>query len=481
MSEKQVFYMSADNMKLLLCILSLPLIFLLAGRATHADNTTACSELNYTPINNISSPVVISQVLYDAEGSDTGKEFVEIFSNNDGNVRGMLELYSGNGGNPDDWTLELRANVTLFSHSFYLIGENNISVELDTTTNLDLGNGPDSARIIFISNGETFNDTVGWGSQFADSEYYEGTPAIDVEAGRSIMRKSCIYNNSFFFIDRNNNSRDFFSSEPSPRNSPKRGNESLALTLNVMNEPPSLAVSLPDDSSEEGTQIMPAAGRTRILRVAAEVTDANGWADIKQVRAILKGSSSPAILQNKTLERADIVSETEAAFEANLSMPFYLLPGDYYISVSATDNSTTSTVNRSFTYLKVSSVSIDAADIILAGAPGETVELIGDLDFSTSDRATIRNTGNTPVNIGILSTDFIGPSIIPASSVDFTFLDNDFSSASAGTLSSQLKIINLNLQPGEDSLREFSLRTRMPFTLPGAYSGKISIFAISSE
>ena len=169
----------------------------------------------------IAGHVVISEVLYDASGVDAGKEWIELYNptNSDINLDGYA-IESGNGANPDDWTSEWvgTASDIIPAHGFFLIGESDVVPKPDYITTLDLQNGPDGVRL-----NDTLGiiDTVGWGTH-VHTEYYEGTPYIDVSAGNSIERKSSLTNNENEGNgwDTNNNSADFVTRTiPQPQNS----------------------------------------------------------------------------------------------------------------------------------------------------------------------------------------------------------------------------------------------------------------------
>ena len=165
--------------------------------------------------------VVISEVLYDAEGSDEGQEFVELYNPTaqDVDITGW-KLEWGNGNYTDAWETEVTFEATLHAYSFYLVGEENVT-GADIVADLDLQNGPDAVRI--VDENDQIMDLVGYGeeSDFNNSEYYEGTPMYDVQEGHSIERKpgfeDPLHGNG---QDTDNNIVDFLDREtPEPQNS----------------------------------------------------------------------------------------------------------------------------------------------------------------------------------------------------------------------------------------------------------------------
>ncbi len=159
------------------------------------------------------SHVVINEILYDPEGSDTGLEFVELVNcGREGVPLGGWTLETGNGANPDDWTVEWIGGDFDYIEvgGILLIGESAVVPEPDFVTALDLQNGPDGLR---LTDGENVVDVVGWGEPLFH-EYYEGSPAEDVPSGSSLARSPDCY-------DHDDNAFDF---RPEPSPTPGAGN-----------------------------------------------------------------------------------------------------------------------------------------------------------------------------------------------------------------------------------------------------------------
>ncbi len=156
----------------------------------------------------LSAHVVINEVLYDPDGSDSGHEFVELMNCG---ASGLLltgwVLETGNGANPDDWTVEWIGGDLdyLDPGGIFLIGESDVVPAPDYETPLDLQNGPDAAR---LTDGLQVVDLVGWGEPLFQG-YYEGSPAEDAASGYSLARIPDCY-------DHDANSLDFSSSVPTP-------------------------------------------------------------------------------------------------------------------------------------------------------------------------------------------------------------------------------------------------------------------------
>ncbi|MBU1700168.1 MAG: lamin tail domain-containing protein [Candidatus Eisenbacteria bacterium] len=157
------------------------------------------------------SRVVINEIFYDPQGSDTGKEYVELF--NAGLSSIVLDdiiLESGNGARPESWSVEWAApsNLVLDPGAFLWIGgvPEGYSGSPDFETTLHLQNGPDAAR---VRRGDEVIDLVGWGV-LEYPVYYEGLPAPDLPSGEALGRMPD-------GNDTGDNSRDFQAlSSPSP-------------------------------------------------------------------------------------------------------------------------------------------------------------------------------------------------------------------------------------------------------------------------
>jgi hypothetical protein len=153
--------------------------------------------------------IVINEVLYDPEGSDTGCEFVEIANcGREGVSLTGWVLETGNGASPDDWTVEWVGGDLdyLQPGAILLVGESDVVPAPDYVTALDLQNGPDGLR---VTDGHAVVDLVGWGEPLFQ-EYYEGSPAGDAASGSSLARVPDCF-------DHDDNSLDFVAcSTPTP-------------------------------------------------------------------------------------------------------------------------------------------------------------------------------------------------------------------------------------------------------------------------
>jgi len=146
---------------------------------------------------------LISELFYDAVGSDDGQSFVEI-SGVPGTVLDGFVLEGVNGSNGD-----VGPSIALSG----VIGDDGLFVVADATSagesavagadllaNFDFQNGPDS---VVLRHGGAVVDALGYGV-FAAGEIFagEGSPAEDAPAGSSLARR-------FADLDRDDNALDF--------------------------------------------------------------------------------------------------------------------------------------------------------------------------------------------------------------------------------------------------------------------------------
>lgn len=148
--------------------------------------------------------VTLSEILYDAPGSDDGKTFVELFGPPGFPLTGWsLEGVNGAGGGT---THHVDLSSLAFPGDGFLVvadskaGESAIAGADFLVPDFDLQNGPDS---VVLYRGSVRVDAVGYGA-FGGSGFFagEGSPAVDVPAGFSLARR-------YADLDTGDNSTDF--------------------------------------------------------------------------------------------------------------------------------------------------------------------------------------------------------------------------------------------------------------------------------
>ena len=146
---------------------------------------------------------VISEVLYDAAGSDDGLVFVEIFGAPATDLTGMtIEGVNGADGSVGP-VIALVGTIPadgIFVLADEASGGGTLVPDADQLANFDLQNGPDS---VVLRSGPSVLDALGYG-EFDPGEVFagEGSPAPDPAAGSSLAR-------TFADVDTDDNAADF--------------------------------------------------------------------------------------------------------------------------------------------------------------------------------------------------------------------------------------------------------------------------------
>jgi hypothetical protein len=176
---------------------------------------------------------VLSEVFYDAVGTDNGFVFVEIHGEAGTQLDGLtVEGINGSGGGV---TVSLALSGVIPGDGLYVLADDGgggvTSVPgADQLLDFDFQNGPDS---ILLRDGGTVLDALGYGV-FGAGEVFagEGSPAPDPPAGSSLARR-------FADIDSDDNAADFVVLDlPTPGSAPLSGipepSSGLLLTLGLL-------------------------------------------------------------------------------------------------------------------------------------------------------------------------------------------------------------------------------------------------------
>jgi len=154
---------------------------------------------------------ILSEVYYDAPGSDDGQSFVELLGSPGTSLEGyVLEGVNGSNGAVGP-TIVLSGSIGasgLFVVADQMSDGSTMVVAADLLANFDFQNGPDS---VVLRQGEVIADALGYGV-FSPTEIFagEGMAAPDVSAGASLARL-------FANVDTDDNASDFVAlSTPTP-------------------------------------------------------------------------------------------------------------------------------------------------------------------------------------------------------------------------------------------------------------------------
>jgi uncharacterized protein len=162
----------------------------------------------------VHASTLLSEVYYDATGTDDGLLFVELYGAPGTDLTGLaIQGINGTGGTVTD-NIALSGLIPadgLFVIADGLSDGTTQVADADLIANFDFQNGPDS---VVLTAGATVLDAVGYGV-FAVTDVFagEGNPAVDPAAGSSIARL-------FANVDTGDNARDFAAAAPTPGTAP---------------------------------------------------------------------------------------------------------------------------------------------------------------------------------------------------------------------------------------------------------------------
>jgi hypothetical protein len=131
---------------------------------------------------------VISEVLYDVAGADSGAVFVELYGAPGTLLDGLLlEGVNGTGGSV---YLSVPLSGSIPADGVFVIADDGgggatLVGNADLVADADFQNGPDS---ILLRDGDTVLDAVGYGDFSSAVFAGEGSPAVAVPAGSSLAR-----------------------------------------------------------------------------------------------------------------------------------------------------------------------------------------------------------------------------------------------------------------------------------------------------
>ena len=153
---------------------------------------------------------VLSEVFYDAVGTDDGQSFVELYGTPGASLAGLvIEGVNGTGGTV---THTLSLTGTFGPDGLFVLADRTSAgttsvPDADLLLEFDFQNGPDS---VVLRGASGVLDALGYGAFLAgDVNAGEGAPAVDPPAGQSLARR-------FANVDTNDNAADFVASAPTP-------------------------------------------------------------------------------------------------------------------------------------------------------------------------------------------------------------------------------------------------------------------------
>jgi hypothetical protein len=185
-------------------------IMLFTGKLNQRMTQLALAVIGVSALAGAQAQTVISEVLYDAAGTDNGNVFVELFGAPGTLLDGLL-LEGVNGTDGKVYRSVVLAG-TIPSDGVFMIGDDSgdgtsLVSGIDLVLEIDFQNGPDS---IVLRDGELILDALGYGDFSGRVFAGEGSAAPDVPSGSSLAR----FNPA---VDTHNNLLDFMALDvPTP-------------------------------------------------------------------------------------------------------------------------------------------------------------------------------------------------------------------------------------------------------------------------
>jgi hypothetical protein len=157
---------------------------------------------------------LISEVFYDAVGTDDGQSFVELYGTPGASLDGFV--LEGVNGADGAVTHTLALSGAFGADGLFVVADRTSAGETqvpgaDLLLEFDFQNGPDS---VVLRNAGGVVDALGYGVFGAgETNAGEGAPAVDPPAGESLARL-------FADVDTNDNFADFAAGAPTPGTAP---------------------------------------------------------------------------------------------------------------------------------------------------------------------------------------------------------------------------------------------------------------------
>lgn len=421
------------------------------------------------PLVEAGDSLLITQVLYNPLGSETGGEAVELYNPTDSavNLSGWALATE-----TSDTDVVFPASAVIKAEGYFLVTDSGWGETRDDLSwpgsdyeeTMGLNNLDSGVGLVFNA---TIIDAVGWGeSSGIEPGLFEGVPAALVDEGLSLRRLQ----DSGNYSDTEDNSADFTGVTPVWHNSSMRGSSSfgswiIQLAVTILNSAPSVTriTLLSDDLDETGIQLAPRPKEFSLLEIEAEVYDPNGVDDLKAVFADAAGVSAE-LSYNSTL------NETHALYKGTLEFPHYVAPGTYDVRVRSEDFGNQSGDGfEQFDYMELLALELDTTTLALQTLGGELSQATGDDSMDTPMQPTLRNTGNIPLDLRISATDLVGEeATIPADALGYE------GGNLTGKLSNGEALLSLGLEPGPTAVMALNLTLETNQSYPaGVYLGTI--------
>lgn len=363
--------------------------------------------LMYLPIC-LADNIVISEVLFWANNTDAGGEFVELYNPTEYpvNISGWLIATESS-----DTDAEIPEGTLLLPHQYYLIADTGWDENKDDAgwpsadyeETISLFNSDSGVALVAD---DVVIDATGWGDPNSiEDNKYEGTPHPIIIKGNSIERRPGLEDETGGNgQDTDDNSADFLERSPEPQNSDSFeipfvydpahvGNFTIEFTV-IGSGPEFLLVEVEDDSDAEGVQVLPFPGEEREVEVNATM-QYNG------VEGLVVQARFMNLTHNLSL---DWHNDTLGLFTGSVSLPYHA-SGNRSIIFTAVGRE-----NASYQVwvgvMEVAALLLDSPGTSFESEPGQEHILWGDDDVGTADKPTLKNIGNVPLDMKVKGAEF---------------------------------------------------------------------------
>jgi len=466
--------------------------------------------------NAVAATIVISQVYYDPIGTESGGEAIELYNPNTFSVN--LYGYTIKTESSEKDVL-FGVNHIIAAKGYFLVTDfgwdsfkdNKSWVSADYEETMNMYNS-DSGIALVNTNG-TIIDAVGWGdANFIATGLYETEPALSVKSGEVLLRinntdtdnnkndfivSAAEFHNRFSDGNKqvgnadnnivNNNNSNLSNNDSAANNGSFINNENLSfgenhvekinLQLVVNNSNPAIeSIALDDDDQLiEGIQIQPEPNQNKTVGVHVMSSDANGADDLQSMTMLVITDHVEEI----TLVKNQTIDSTKAMFVGNFSLASMIAAKDYSVTFILHDKQNGQDQKTiSFSYLSLVAFSFDSNQLVIPVTANQTVNISGDQDFSTTNKPTLKNIGNVPLQFGFASNGLTNNgNIIAVDSLQYKLgnlgLAHQFGNAVA---------VDEDTIVEPNDLTSFDLSFQLPAILSqGIYSGDITVYAVASD
>lgn len=392
-----------------------------------------------------SASVVISQVLYNPEGSESGGEAIELYNSGNDDID-ISEWVIATEASAAD--AEMPENTVICAGCYYLVADrgwngsrDNLSwPEADTEQPLTMYNT--NSGIALLADEATV-DAVGWGNpdEITDG-LFEETPADGVNEGNSLLR----------IHDTTINKFDFEESTPFFRSSSDIGTGTDSSEVIIEFEVVNSSASQQDSATIDFINLS-----------SRKVAPVPGGASSITVNALITGhgfDNVTATMPGKTKSMAkEEVNSTASIFSASFDLDYFTPPGTYPIVIEAGDE----TMEIEFEYLELVAIEVSRENLNFGKIT------TGGEHFA---EIKVRNIGNAILDVGVKSEGFSIGNIM-----EYSFDNNNYK-----TITSNTVINDINLNYGENSETALKLKIIPPTsTQTGKYDSKVEITAVGSK